>query len=135
MNEYRKDQDEKIENLDLNDMNLEVKIKPTEVKVENLDFETDSSISNTNTNVENNGFDDAAENLTDDQLSNDAFQDSKASDKMTTGENQDDQSAYDSPLNDQLQQSDDLVESGDQENSFDGGDLKEPEAGEKNNEH
>lgn len=134
MNEYRKDQDEKIENLDLNDMNLEVKIKPTEVKVENLDFETDSSISNTNTNVENNGFDDAAENLTDEQLSNEAFQDSKASDKMTTGENQDDQSAYDSPLNDQLQQSDDLVESGDQENSFDEGDLKEPEAGEKNNE-
>lgn len=134
MNEYRKDQDEKIENLDLNDMNLEVKIKPTEVKVENLDFETDSSISNTNTNVENNGFDDAAENLTDDQLSNEAFQDSKASDKMTTGENQDVQSAYDSPSNDQLQQSDDLVESGDQENSFDEGDLKEPEAGEKNNE-
>ena len=134
MNGHGKDQDEKIENLDLNDMNLEVKIKPTEVKVENLDFETDSSISNTNTNVENNGFDDAAENLTYDQLSNEAFQDSKASDKMTTGENQDVQSAYDSPSNDQLQQSDDLVESGDQENSFDEGDLKEPEAGEKNNE-
>lgn len=134
MNGNRKDQDEKIENLDLNDINLEVKIKPTEVKVENLDFETDPSISNTNTNVENNGFDDAAENLTDDQLSNEAFQDSKASDKMTTGENQDVQSAYDSPSNDQLQQSDDLVESGDQENSFDEGDLKEPEAEEKNNE-
>lgn len=134
MNGHGKDQDEKIENLDLNDINLEVKIKPTEVKVENLDFETDPSISNTNTNVENNGFDDAAENLTDDQLSNEAFQDSKASDKMTTGENQDVQSAYDSPSNDQLQQSDDLVESGDQENSFDEGDLKEPEAGEKNNE-
>lgn len=134
MNGHGKDQDEKIENLDLNDINLEVKIKPTEVKVENLDFETDPSISNTNTNVENNGFDDAAENLTDDQLSNEAFQDSKASDKMTTGENQDVQSAYDSPSNDQLQQSDDLVESGDQENSFDEGDLKEPEAEEKNNE-
>lgn len=134
MNGHGKDQDEKIENLDLNDINLEVKIKPTEVKVENLDFETDPSISNTNTNVENNGFDDAVENLTDDQLSNEAFQDSKASDKMTTGENQDVQSAYDSPSNDQLQQSDDLVESGDQENSFDEGDLKEPEAGEKNNE-
>ncbi len=134
MNGHGKDQDEKIENLDLNDINLEVKIKPTEVKVENLDFETDPSISNTNTNVENNGFDDAAENLTDEQLSNEAFQDSKASDKMTTDENQDDQSAYDSPLNDQLQQSDDLVESGDQENSFDEGDLKEPEAGEKSNE-
>ena len=53
---------------------------------------------------------------------------------MTTDENQGDQSAYDSPSNDQLQQSDDLVESGDQENSFDEGDLKEPEAGEKNNE-
>lgn len=134
MNGHGKDQDEKIENLDLNDINLEVKIKPTEVKVENLDFETDPSISNTNTNVENNGFDDAAENLTDDQLSNEAFQDSKASDKMTTGENQDVQSAYDSPSNDQLQQSDDLVESEDQENSFDEGDLKEPEAEEKNNE-
>lgn len=134
MNGHGKDQDEKIENLDLNDINLEVKIKPTEVKVENLDFETDPSISNTNTNVENNGFDDAAENLTDDQLSNEAFQDSKASDKMTTGENQDVQSAYDSPSNDQLQQSDDLVESGDQENLFDEGDLKEPEAEEKNNE-
>ncbi len=134
MNGHGKDQDEKIENLDLNDINLEVKIKPTEVKVENLDFETDPSISNTNTNVENNGFDDAAENLTDDQLSNEAFQDSKASDKMTTGENKDVQSAYDSPSNDQLQQSDDLVESGDQENSFDEGDLKEPEAEEKNNE-
>ena len=134
MNGNRKDQDEKIENLDLNDINLEVKIKPTEVKVENLDFETDPSISNTNTNVENNGFDDAAENLTDDQLSNEAFQDSKASDKITTGENQDVQSAYDSPSNDQFQQSDDLVESGDQENSFDEGDLKEPEAEEKNNE-
>lgn len=134
MNGHGKDQDEKIENLDLNDINLEVKIKPTEVKVENLDFETDPSISNTSTNVENNGFDDAAENLTDDQLSNEAFQDSKASDKMTTGENQDVQSAYDSPSNDQLQQSDDLVESGDQENSFDEGDLKEPEAEEKNNE-
>ena len=67
-------------------------------------------------------------------MSNEAFQDSKASDKMTTGENQDVQSAYDSPSNDQLQQSDDLVESGDQENSFDEGDLKEPEAEEKNNE-
>lgn len=134
MNGHGKDQDEKIENLDLNDINLEVKIKPTEVKVENLDFETDPSISNTNTNVENNGFDDAAENLTDDQLSNEAFQDSKASDKITTGENQDVQSAYDSPSNDQFQQSDDLVESGDQENSFDEGDLKEPEAEEKNNE-
>ena len=134
MNGHRKDQDEKIENLDLNDINLEVKIKPTEVKVENLDFETDPSISNTNTNVENNGFDDVAENLTDEQLSNEAFQDSKASDKMTTGENQGDQSAYDSPSNDQLQQSDDLVESEDQENSFDEGDLKEPEAEEKNNE-
>ena len=134
MNGHGKDQDEKIENLDLNDINLEVKIKPTEVKVENLDFETDSSISNTNTNAENNGFGDVAENLTDDQLSNEVFQDSKSSDKMTTDENQGDQSAYDSPSNDQLQQSDDLVESGDQENSFDEGDLKEPEAGEKNNE-
>lgn len=134
MNGHGKDQDEKIENLDLNDINLEVKIKPTEVKVENLDFETDSSISNTNTNAENNGFGDVAENLTNDQLSNEAFQDSKASDKMTTGENKDVQSAYDSPLNDQLQQSDDLVESEDQENSFDEGDLKEPEAEEKNNE-
>ena len=65
MNDHRKDQDEKIENLDLNDINLEVKIKPTEVRVENLDFETDPSISNTNTNVENNEFDDVAENLTD----------------------------------------------------------------------
>lgn len=134
MNGHGKDQDEKIENLDLNDINLEVKIKPTEVKVENLDFETDPSISNTNTNVENNGFNDAAENLTDEQLSNEAFQDSKASDKMTTGENQDDQSAHDFPSNDQLQQSDDLVESGDQDDSFDEGDLKEPEAEEKNNE-
>lgn len=134
MNGHRKDQDEKIENLDLNDINLEVKINPTEVKVENLDFETEPSISNTNTNVENNGFDDAAENLTDEQLSNEAFQDSKASDKMTSGENQDDQLAYDSPSNDQLQQSDDLVGSGDQDDSFDEGDLKEPEAEEKNNE-
>lgn len=134
MNGHGKDQDEKIENLDLNDINLEVKIKPTEVKVENLDFETDPSISNTNTNAENNGFGDVAENLTDDQLPNEVFQDSKSSDKMTTDENQGDQSAYDSPLNDQLQQSDDLVESEDQENSFDEGDLKEPEAEEKNNE-
>ena len=39
MNGHGKDQDEKIENLDLNDINLEVKIKPTEVKVENLDFD------------------------------------------------------------------------------------------------
>ena len=134
MNDHRKDQDEKIENLDLNDINLEVKIKPTEVKVENLDFETDPSISNTNTNVENNEFGDVAENLTDRQLSNDAFQDSKASDKMTTGENQYDQSTNDSSSNDQLQQSDDLVESEDQENLSDEGDLKEPEAEEKNNE-
>lgn len=70
MNGHGKDQDEKIENLDLNDINLEVKIKPTEVKVENLDFETDANVSDANTSVENTRFDSAVENLTDNQLSN-----------------------------------------------------------------
>lgn len=63
-------QDEKIEKLDLDDMDLDVEIHPTEVRIENLDFETDANVSDANTGVENTRFDSAVEKLTDNQLSN-----------------------------------------------------------------
>lgn len=103
-------QDEKIEKLDLND--VEVKIHPTKVRVENLDFEADSNANNANTGAEGAGFDSAVENLTYNELSNENLQDNK-SPRMAT--------------------SDDLVKNENPEDSYNKENLNKPGAIENNN--
>ena len=101
MNEHGKN--ENIENLDLNDANLKVKIKPTKVEIENLDFEADLNVNNSNINSSN-----------------------QEADKNATSNEQDRQLVDDSFSNNQSQQGNDSVENDDLESSPNEDDLKEP---------